>query len=197
MRLMDRTETRVEMAEGGLPEPLVIIEEGDVTKGVAETGAASSSQSCSGASALKKEEEHEGEDKNEASVKAKMCSERWSLEEKRQTSAEDSLTGDAVVDEDTDRPEEIETVNRCDDEGEGQKNEAMRVSEEPEEAGGAEDEKIPQNVAAERLDSLERQPEGTQSQEEEPQKVCGLFFFYGGMSHEIIMTQFTGEQIVC
>lgn len=193
---MDRTETRVEMAEGGLPEPLIIIEEGDVTKGVAETGAASSSQRCSGASALKKEEEHAGEDKNEASVEAKMCSERRSLEEKGQTSAEDSLTGDAVVDEeDTDKPEE--TVNRCDDEGEGQKNEVTRVSQEPEEAGGAEDEKIPQNVATERLDSSERQREGTQSQEEEPQKVRGLFFFYGGMSHEIMMTQFTGEQIVC
>lgn len=183
---MDCTETKVEMAEGGLLEPLVIIEEGDVTKGVTERRAASNSQSCVGESAVTEEEEHAGEDENEASKGAKRCSELQSRE-RQQTSAGDSLTGEGEVDkQEKDKPEETENMtggqNRGDGEAEGQNTEVLRINEEPEEAGGAEDEKVPQNVAIERLNPSKRQPEGTKSQEEDPKKVCGLFLFYTGMT---------------
>lgn len=192
---MDCTGTKVEMAEGGLLEPLVIIEEGDVTKGVTERGAASSSQSCAGESAVTKEEEHAGEHENEAGKGAKRCSEHLSLE-RQQTSAGDSLTGEVVVHEEDkqerDKPEETENMtggqNRGDSEAEGQKTEVLRINEEPEEAGGAEDEKVPQNVDIERLNPSKQQPEGSKSQEEDPKTVCGLFLFYIGMSPEIKMT---------
>lgn len=205
---MDCTEIKVEMAEGGLLDPLVIIEEGDVTNGSIEKGAASRSlaiaQSCSGESALKKEEEHTGEDKNEDDIAAKMCSERQRLE-KQQTNAEDDLTGEVVVNEEDkqekDKPGETESMNdgqnKGDSEREGQTNEVMRINENPEEPSGTEDDKVTQDdpqVDIERLNSSEQQPEGTKSQEEDPKQVCGLFLFYCGISP---VSRSCSEQSVC
>lgn len=199
---MDCTEIKVEMAEGGLLDPLVIIEEGDVTNGAIEKGAARSSlaiaQSCGEESALKKKEEHTGEDKNEDDVAAKMCSERQSLE-KQQTNAEDDPTGEVVVNEEDkeekDKPEETGSMsdgqNRGDSEREGQTNEVMRINENPEDEVTRDD---PQ-VDTERLNSSEQQPEGTKSQEEDPKQVCGLFLFYCGISPEIIMTRLAGHAV--
>lgn len=189
MRLMDYTEIKVEMAEGGLLEPLFITEEGDETEGAAEREAASRSvaiaQSPSGESALKKEEEHAGEHKNEDDIATKMCLEDQSLE-KSQANAEDGQTGEAVVNEEDkqedDKPEETENMsdgqNRGDSESEGQTHEVTSINEKPEKPADTEGEEAKQNepqVDIRRLKSSEQQPEGTKSQEVDPKKVCGLF----------------------
>lgn len=183
---MDHSEIKVEMADGGLLEPLVITEEGDVTEGVIETGAGSSSvvieQSFSGESTLKKEEEHTGEGKNEDSIAANMCLEDQSLK-KQQTSTEHGQTSEVVGSEEDkqedDKPEETENMNdgqnRGDCENERQTQEVMGFNEKPEESGNTEDEKVTENdpeVEKESCYSSEQPNEGTKSQEEDPKKVC-------------------------
>ncbi len=181
MTLTDCTEIEVEMAEGGLLEPLVITEEGDVTERVAIV-------SCSREVALKREEEHTGEDENEDSVVTKMCLEDQSLV-KQQTAAEDDQTGEAVGSEedkqDDEKPEETENVNdgqkRGDSENERQTHEAMKIHEKPEKSSDTEDGEFTQSepqVEKEKFDSSEQPHEGTQSQEEDLKKVCGLCLFY-------------------
>lgn len=182
IEIMDYTENKVEMAEEGLLERLVITEEGDMTE------ATSSSlviiQSCSGEMALKKEEEHKGENKHEEGIASKVYLKEPNPE-KQQTNAEDDQTGEVVVNED--KPEKAENLNdglnREDSESEGQPHEIMRINEKPEKASDTEDEKVTENdpvVDIERFNLSEQQPEGTQSQEEDSKKVCGLLLFCFG-----------------
>lgn len=192
---MDCTEIKVEMAEEGLLEPLVITEEGDVTEGGTESGTASGSvvivQSCSGESALTKKEEPTGKDKNEDDIASKMCLKEPSLE-KQQTDAGDNQGGDAVVNkEDTqtdDKPDEPENMNdeqnTGDSNSEGQTRVVLRINEKPEKPSDTEEDKVTQNdpqVDIKTLNSSEQQIEGTRSQEEDPKKVCGLLLFYFDM----------------
>lgn len=194
MRLMDCAEIKVEMAEGGLLlERLVITEEGDETEGVGEKGAASGSaviaESNSGESALKEEEEHTGEDKAEDCIATTMCFEDQSPG-KQQSAAEDGQTEEVVVTEEgkqeDDKQEETESLNdgqnRGESTSEGQTHKEMRINENPEKPSDTEgDNKATENdpeVDIKRLDSSEQQPEGTQSEEEDPKKVCGLFLFF-------------------
>lgn len=181
---MDCTEIKVEMAEQGLLEALVITEEGDVAEAVTERGAVSSTdvitRSCSTDLALNKEDKHSGEDKNEENIASKMC-----LEE-QQTEAEENQTEEVAVVE-KDKPEdenskEIENrndgQNRGDNETIGQTHKVMRINEKPEKPGDTE-EKNTQNdpqVDTKRLNSPEQQPEGTQRQEEDSKEVCKLPF---------------------
>lgn len=196
-RLMDCTEIKVEMAEEGLLEPLVITEEGDITEGVSDRGAESSSavigQSHSGELALKKEEEHTGEDKNEEDIAGNLCLEEQS-QEKQQTKDK----------QEDDKPEESENMNNGQNTGhkesEGQTLEMMRINEKPEKPSDTEDEKATQNdpqVDVKRLNSPEQQPEGTKSQEEDLKKVCGLLLCYLGICPEItsIVTQFADHAV--
>ncbi|XP_044063702.1 G-protein-signaling modulator 1 [Siniperca chuatsi] len=202
-RLMDCTEIKVEMAEEGLLERLVITEEGDVTEGVIERGAASSSvviaQSCSGESALKKEEEHTGD------IASKMCLEEQSLE-KQQANAEDDHIGEVVVNEkdkqEDDKPEKTENMNdgqnRGDRENEGQTLEMMRINEKHEKPSDTEDEKVTQNypqVDIKRLNSSGQQPEGTKSQEEDPKKAHRLTPDFPEALYELLCTLQEGRRL--
>lgn len=199
---MDCSEIQAEMAEGGQQDPLVIIEEGDELTGVTERAASSSSvaitQSCSGESARKKEEEQTGEDRNEDGVAAEMCLEHQNLE-KQSTNVEDDLTGEVSVTEEDkeekDQPGETGNLNdgqsRDDSGREGQTNDGMRINKDPEGPGGTEDDKGTQSdpeVDAETINSSEQHPEGTKSQDD-LKKVCGLFLFY------FRMTQLAGQAL--
>lgn len=159
------------MAEEGLLGRLVITEEGDVTESVIDRGAASSSlvtvQSCGGESALKKEEEHTGEDKNEEVIASKMCLEEQSPE-RQQTNAEDEQTGEVFMTEE-DKPE---NVNDGQNRGEGQTREMMRIKEKPEKPSDTEVTQNDPQVDFKRLNSSE----GTNNEEEDPKKVVVLLW---------------------
>lgn len=194
-RLMDSSEIQVEMAEGEQQDPLVILEEGDEVKGVTKRGASSTSvaitQSSSGESAPKKEEEQTGEDRNEEGGEAEMCLEDQSLD-KQSTDVEDDLTLGQVTKEDKeekDQPRESGNLNdgqsRDDSGREGQTNDGMRINKACEGPSGTEDDKGTQSdpeVDAETINSSERHPEGTKSQDD-LKKVCGLFLFYFIKAH--------------
>lgn len=180
-RLRNCTELKVEMAEGGLLEPLVITEKEDITDGVTESEVASSFvvivQSCSGESALKKEEEHMEDDKNKEHVESDMCLKEQNPE-KQQTTTEGSQTGDTVVDE-QDKPEETENTNdgqnRGDNESIGQTEGAMRISEKPENTSETEVIQNDPQVDIKRSNSSEEQPEATKCQEEDSKKLTPDF----------------------
>lgn len=165
---MDSTEIKVEMAEGGLLEPLVITEEGDISETVTK-------QSQSGESALKKEEKHSGEDKNEKDIASEMYSEL-------ENNTAEEQTGDVVVDVEG-KSEESENVeegqNTVESTSEGQTHTVMRIHEKPEKSSDTEDKKVTEDEPKEdikTLNSSEKQPEDTQSQQEDAKKVCGLLF---------------------
>lgn len=174
---MDHTEIKVEMAEEGLLERLVITEEGEMTEGVIDRGTASGSlvivQSCSRESALKQEEQRTGGDKNEDSMASKMCLEG------QQTEAEDDETEEVFVTEEDKQERNVNDGQNS--ESEGQTHEMLRNNEKPEKPSDTEDEKVTQNdpkVDFLRLFSSEHQPEGTDNQEEDSKKVCGLLFYF-------------------
>lgn len=177
VRLMDCAEIKVEMAEGGLLDPLVIVEEGDETKGVtSENSAAAIAES--GGRGLKREEEPAGGDRSEA---VKACV------EKRQSDAEEDLQGEAVVTEEVkeqkDKPEQTESTNDGQDGGDSEEEGKTKAAMSRDVNSGPQGVKITQDdpeVDAERPDSSERQPEETKSREEDLKKVCGLFLFYCG-----------------
>ncbi|XP_035527965.1 G-protein-signaling modulator 1 [Morone saxatilis] len=206
---MDCAKIKVEMAEEGLLEPLVIIEEGDVTEGVIERGAVSSSvvivQSSSGDSALKREEEHTGEDKNEEDIAGKMCSE-GQKREKQPANAEDNQTGEVVVNEgdkkEDDKPEETENMNDGQNSGagesEGKTHEVMRINEKTEKPRDMGDKKVTQNnpeVDIKRLNSSEEQPEGTKSQEEDSKKAHRLTPDFPEALYELLCTLQEGRRL--
>lgn len=197
---MDYAEIKVEMAELGLLDPLVIVEEGDETKGVTlENSAAAIVESGSGG--LKREEEPTGGDRNEA---VKACV------EKQQSDTEEDLQGEAVVTEEVkeqkDKPEETESTNDGRDGGDSEEEGKTNAAMSGDVNSGPEGVKITQDdpeVDTERLDSSERQPEETKSREEDLKKVCGLFLFYCGTnpppppltSPEIQMTQLADHAV--
>lgn len=181
MRLRDCTEIKVEMAEEGLLERLVITEEGNITESDREAVSSSLiAQSCSGESALKKEEEHKRENKNEEDIVSKMCLEEQSPD-KQQINAEGDQTGEVVVTE-----QDTENANdgqkRGESESEEQTHVMMRINKKPEKPSDIEDEKVTQNdpeVDIKRSNSSEL-PDGTKNQEEDQKKVSGLLFFCFG-----------------
>ncbi|XP_073341259.1 uncharacterized protein gpsm3 [Pagrus major] len=203
---MDCTEIKVEMAEGGLLEPLVITEEGDVTEGVVDRGGASSSvviaESYSGESALKKEEERTGENKTEDCIATKMCFEDQS-QEKQQSTAEESQTEEVVVSEEEkqedDKPEESENVNdgqnRGESTSEGQTREEMRINENAEKPRDTEATENDPQVDIKRLNSSEQQPEGTNSEEEDPKKAHRLTPEFPEALYELLFTLQEGRRL--
>ncbi|XP_074508800.1 uncharacterized protein gpsm3 [Sebastes fasciatus] len=190
VRLTDCTETKVEMAEEGLLGRLVITEEGDVTESVIDRGAASSSlvtvQSCGGESALKKEEEHTGEDKNEEVIASKMCLEEQSPE-RQQTNAEDEQTGEVFMTEE-DKPE---NVNDGQNRGEGQTREMMRIKEKPEKPSDTEVTQNDPQVDFKRLNSSE----GTNNEEEDPKKARRLTPDFPEALYELLCTLQEGRRL--
>ncbi|KAI3361344.1 hypothetical protein L3Q82_013521 [Scortum barcoo] len=191
VRLMDCAEIKVEMAKEGLLESLVITEDEDTTEG--DSGAASSSgviaQSCSGESALKKEEEHAGEDNTEEDTASKMC-----LEEQGQE------IQPAKDKQEDDKPEETENdgQNRGHGESEGQTPEMARINEKPEKASGTQDENVTQNdsqVDVKLLNSPKQQPEGTKSQDEDPKKAHRLTPDFPEALYELLCTLQEGRRL--
>lgn len=182
---MDCAEIKVEMAEGGLLDPLVIVEEGDETKGVTlENSAAAIAER--GGGGLKREEEPAGGDVNEA---VKACV------EKRQSDAEEDLQGEAVVTgevkEQKEKPEETESTNDGQDGGDSEEEGKTNAAMSRDVNSGPQGVKITQDhpeVDTERPDSSERQPEETKSPEEDLKKVCGLFLFYCGTNPPLLPT---------
>ncbi|XP_032374004.1 uncharacterized protein gpsm3 [Etheostoma spectabile] len=195
---MDCTEIKVEMAEEGLLERLIITEEGDVAE------ATSSSlhviiQSCSGEMALKKEAEPNGENENEEGIASKVYLKEPGPD-KQQTNTEDDQTGEVVSEED--KPEQTENLNdgqnRGDSESEGQPHEIMRINKKPEKASGTEDEKVTENdpvVDIKRFDLSEQQPEGTQSQEKDSKKAHRLTPDFPDTLYELLCTLQEGRRI--
>lgn len=198
---MDCAEIKVEMAEEGLLESLVITEEGDITESVADKGAESSSltaQSCSRESGRKEEEEHTGEDENEEDIVSKMCSEEQS-KEKQQANAEDDQIAEAVVSEE-DKAEKTENdgQNRGDSEREEHTHEVMEINEKPETPSDTENEKLSQGdpqVDVKRLISSEQQPEGTENQEEDPKKAHRLTPDFPEALYELLCTLQEGRRL--
>ncbi|XP_023262897.1 G-protein-signaling modulator 1-like [Seriola lalandi dorsalis] len=186
---MDCTEIKAEMAEEGLLEPLVITEEGDITEAVV--------QSFSGESALRKEEEHTGEDKNENDIVSKMGLEEQRLE-KQHTSTEDDRRGEVAVDKEDkmedDKPVETENMNdgqnRGDSKSQGET--AMRINENPEKPSDTQDEKV---MDIKRLNSSEQQPEGTQSEEEDSKKAHRLTPDFPESLYELLCTLQEGRRL--
>ncbi|XP_018555407.1 G-protein-signaling modulator 1 [Lates calcarifer] len=196
---MDCTEIKVEMAEEGPLEPLVITEEGDINEGVAERRAVSSLtvilQSSRGESALKKEKEKStGEDKNEEDIVSKMCLEEQNRE-KLQSSTEDDQTEDK---QEGDKPEKNENANDGQNRSKEQTEEEMRINEKPEKPSDTEDDKVTQNephVDTERLNSSEQQPEGTESQAEDPKKAHRLTPDFPESLYELLCTLQEGRRL--
>lgn len=174
---MDCAEIKVEMAEGGLLDPLVIVEEGDETEAVTLENSAESGGG-GGGGGLKREEEPAGGDRNEA---VKACA------EKRQSDAEEDPQGEAVVTqevkEQNDKPEETESTNDGQDGGDSEEEGKTNAATSRDVNSGLQAVKVPQDdleVDTQRLDPSEREPEETKSREEDLKKVCGLFLFYCG-----------------
>lgn len=174
---MDSTEIKVEMAEGGLLEPLVITEDGDITEAV-------TLQSGSGESTLKEREERSGGDENETDLAVEMCS------EKQQTStAEEEQTGDVFLDVES-KPEESEKVkdgqNKDENQSEEQTHKVMKTHEA---SGDTEDKTVTQrdpNVDVNKLNSSQLKPEDTK-------KVSGLFFHL--LPRSALVTQLAGHAL--
>lgn len=185
---MDSTEIKVEMAEGGLLEPLVITEEGDVAEAVV-------AQSLSRESALRDKEEHCGEDKNEKDTAGKMCS------EEQQTHTAEEQTGDVFVDV-KGKPEETENVkdgqNKDGSGSEGQTHKVTKIHETPEKSSDTEDKKVTQNdpkVDIKTLKLPEQQAEGTQSQKEDAKKAHRLTPDFPDALYELLCTLQEGRRL--
>lgn len=176
---MDCTKIKVEMAEQGLLEPLVITEEGDKAEAVTERGAASSTdvltQSCSTQLALSTEDKNTGVDSNQENTASEMC-----LAE-QQAKTEENQTGEVVVVEkdkpEDENPEEIEKrndgQNRSDDESIGQMHKVRRINKKPEKPSDTED---THKKDLKRLNSSEQQAEETKRQEKISKEVCNFHF---------------------
>lgn len=207
---MDGAEIKVEMAEEGLLEPLVITEEGDIADRVTERGAASGTaviiQSCSVDVALNKEDKQTGEDKNDEKTAGEMCLEEQNLE-KQQVQTEQNQTGEVGVDEkdkpQDDNPEETENINDGQNKGDtecvGQKDKVMRINEKPEKPSD-EEEGDTQNdfqVAIKKLNFCEQQREATGGQEDDSKGVCNLSFlpFSCTLVSPVLVTHLAGRAV--
>lgn len=156
--LADNTETKGEMAEEGLLEPLVIIETGDI-----ETSGSSSvafEKSCDGDPTLKEEEVHMV-DKNDDTRGTTLCSEQ----QKTKSQAREEEWGEKRAEENKNRSGE---GNKC----------ASQTHEKVHESLGN-DEKVARNqlqVDTECSTSCEQPVERTKSPEEDAKQVCGPDF---------------------
>ncbi|XP_059195755.1 uncharacterized protein LOC131976648 [Centropristis striata] len=197
---MYRTEIKFEMAEEGLLERLVITEEGDITESVTQSGSVVIVQSGSRETAMKKEEEHTGEDKTEEDTASKMYLMEQSPE-KQQANPEDDQTGEGFVIKE-DKAEKTENVsdghNRSESESGGQTHVMMRINDKAEKPSDREDENVTQNdpqVDTEKLNIPEQQPEGTASQEEETKKAHRLTPDFPEALYELLCTLQEGRRL--
>ncbi|XP_035020333.1 G-protein-signaling modulator 1 [Hippoglossus stenolepis] len=183
------------MAEEGLLCPLVITEEGDITEGVAEKSATSSwAEIAPGSSAelaLREEEEHTGEDKNEEVRVSKMCLEEQSLG-KLHSNTEAGQTGE---DEEVKR-EETESMNNG-LKREAQSDEVMRIPEKSEKPGVTEDGDKPNDpqLDVKRLNVSKQQPKGTRSQDEDPKEAHRLTPDFPDALYELLCTLTEGRRL--
>ncbi|XP_026172802.1 uncharacterized protein gpsm3 [Mastacembelus armatus] len=195
------------MAEEELLEPLVITEEGDITECVTESEVASSLvvilQSCSEDSALKKEEEHTGEEKNEEHTASKMCSEEQNLET-QQTNKENQSVDILVEEEDKPadyKQEETANMNdgqnRCDTESIGQTDGVIQMNKKPEKSRDTE-EKVTKNdaeVDPKRLNSSEEQPKRIKSEEDDSKMAHRLTPEFPEALYELLCTLQEGRRL--
>ncbi|CAJ1062989.1 G-protein-signaling modulator 1 [Xyrichtys novacula] len=135
---MDCAEIKVEMAEEEPQSPLHITEEGDTTEGVTAKKSHISSAfivlSGSEGSALKKEEEHTGEDeKEEDAAASKVCLEKRSQEE-GETNAEDCREGG-------EKPEDTENMSDGQSKDDS-KSETTGINAKPEKTSDTEDKNV-------------------------------------------------------
>ncbi|KAM4601368.1 uncharacterized protein gpsm3 isoform 1-T1 [Polymixia lowei] len=161
--LMDQAEVKVEMPEDRPLEPLVIVEEGDVTDRGTVSSEAVTVQLISGLPALPpKEDGQTGEDESGGSVPSETCLEDRSLP-KQQTTTEGGQAADEEIDE-VGRSEDIESVrdgqNKDIEEREGQAQEEV-----PENKVTEQDLATPADlqVYLNRLTASDQPPEETQS----------------------------------
>lgn len=199
MRLIDCTNIKVEMAEEGLLERLVITEEEDMTESVVDKGAASSSavilQSCSGESILK--EEHNEAGNNGKKTASQMCLERQ-IREKQQTNKEEDQTGGVVVTKEGTPNNINDGQNRGEIESEGQTHVVMRSYKIPEKPSDKEHKKVTQNdpqVDVNRLNTSVKQHEGTQNQEDDPTKAHRLTPDFPEALYELLFTLQEGRRL--
>lgn len=192
---MDDTETKVEMAEEELLEPLIITEDGDTTETVAEKQAASSSnaavQSCSEESALKEEEKQTGEDENLQDLVSKLYLEEQSLEKQQTNTEEDDAK--EIKPEDTN-----DGQNRADSEGKGQTHEVTMIKEKTEKPIDTEDGNVTESdpqADIKRLNSSEEQPEEEPNQEEDPKKAHRLTPDFPEALYELLCTLQEGRRL--
>ncbi|KAM7421460.1 hypothetical protein PAMA_015547 [Pampus argenteus] len=176
------------MAEGGLLEPLVITEEGDISEAVTV-------QSCGGESALKKEEERCGENKNEKDMASEMCS-----EEQQTDTAEEQTEGVVVVVVVEGKPEETENVKDGQNTNESESKGLMThdVLEIPEKSSDTEDKKVTRDdpkVDVKTLDSSEQQPESKQSQQEDAMKAHQLTSDFPDALYDLLCTFQEGRRL--
>ncbi|XP_068179938.1 G-protein-signaling modulator 1 [Antennarius striatus] len=187
------------MAEEGLTEPLIITEERDEPEDsiVTASNLVVIAKSCS--EELDQKKELTIEDKNEDSIEIKMHLEDQS-HEKQQSNTEVNQTG-LSKDEDKqedDKPEEIKKNDGSNNQKEGQKQVAGRIYQKSEEPSEREMEKVPQSdpeVDVKRLKSPEQQPEGTESQEEDPKKAHRLTPDFPEALYELLFTVQEGRRL--
>ncbi|MED6265086.1 hypothetical protein CHARACLAT_021889 [Characodon lateralis] len=179
--MMDCNETKVEFSEE-LLEPLIITEDGDTTTGEATSFLDAILRSCGEASALKKKEEHSGEDKNnEAASSSEIPSEELKLEKQQSnTEEENSHEHKAEVDKQEDDESRDDRLN-------SDKNE----SEEQTQAGKTEVEK----VEIKRLNISEQQPEGDKYQDRDAKKAHRLTPDFPDSLFELLCTLQEGRRL--
>ncbi|KAK2845014.1 hypothetical protein Q5P01_011673 [Channa striata] len=180
--IMDCTELNTELTVEGLLEPLVITEEGDITEGVTERGAVSSSavvtQSCSGESAVYKEEEHTGDDKNGESLASKMHLDEQSLGKDKAEDTEKTNDGQ----------------DREDSEGPVQTDKVMGTNEKPSDTE-EKDSQSDSQVDTKRLHFSEQQPQGTESQQQDSKKAHRLTPEFPEALYELLCTLQEGRRL--
>nr|XP_019960532.1 PREDICTED: G-protein-signaling modulator 1-like [Paralichthys olivaceus] len=183
------------MAEEGLPSPLVITGAGDIIEGVAEKGTmiglAEIAPRSSAELALRDEEEHTGEGKNEEVTVSQMCLEEQSLEKQR-TNTEGDQTGE----DEEDKQEDTENVNNG-PKREAQTDEVMRIHEKSVKPGATEDGKKPNDpqLDVKRLNVPEQQPKATQSQDEDPKEAHRLTPDFPDALYELLCTLQEGRRL--
>ncbi|KAM3615213.1 uncharacterized protein V6R79_025067 [Siganus canaliculatus] len=195
------------MADGGVLEPLVISEEGDIAEGVSENEAGSGSvviaQTCSGLeSTVKEEEEHAREEEKKDIFVTEMCLSEQS-QDKQQSNAEDELMARAVMDEENaqnnDKKEQTENMtdgqNGGERENEGKSLEEMGNNEKP---GVTEDEKVTQKdpqVEVGSLNPSEQQHEEPKSKDEDPKKTHRLTPDFPEALYDLLCTLQEGRRL--
>ncbi|KAM9851982.1 uncharacterized protein gpsm3 isoform 1-T2 [Aulostomus maculatus] len=175
------------MAEGGLPEPLVI-SEGDRERGEANTSA---EPSWSGESPLKKAEERTREKKEDVEGKMRL--------EDHQTNTEEDQVGDVFVDvgDKPDKSEQTESVDDGQNRGEIEGETQELIHEMSEKPSQTEDKPVGQNDPQMDItfNLSERGPEGTLSQLEDAKKAHRLTPDFPEALYELLCTFQEGRRL--